>query len=133
MLVRILLLTLDQGDTSKLLLLVAVEPFTVTLIVPVETPDGTVTDSDELVAELTVADTPLNATLLLDVVEEKLEPLIVTTVPAIPKLGEKLLIDTLLELELVLVVVSVSVLVPVLVPTCPQTTHPESKDDTAKD
>ena len=44
-------------------------------------------------AVLTVAMVPLNFTVLLAIVGEKLEPVRVTTVPAVPVVGEKLVMD----------------------------------------
>lgn len=95
-----------QGDTSKLEVVVAVKPFTVTVIVPVVTPVGAVTFKEVLVAELTVAVVPLNRTVLLAAVVEKFVPVIVTTVPVTPNAGEKF----------VIVGVAVPVPVPVAVP-----------------
>lgn len=96
-----LLTKLVQGETVKLEVEVAVTPFTVTLMVPEVTPDGTVTVKEKLELELTVAVNPLNLTVLLEAVEEKLLPEIVTEVPAKPNVGEKLLIETepLVELD----------------------------------
>ncbi len=76
--------------TVKLLELTAVEPETVTLIGPVEAPEGTVTTSFVVVADETVAAAPLNCTESFDLVALKFVPLMVTDVPTAPLVGEKL-------------------------------------------
>ncbi len=105
-----------QGDTSKLEVVVAVKPFTVTVIVPVVTPVGAVTFKEVLVAELTVAVVPLNRTVLLAAVVEKFVPVIVTTVPVTPNAGEKFVIVGVAVPVPVPVPVAVPVPVPVAVP-----------------
>ena len=67
-----------------------VNPLTVTLINPVEAPEGTIAISCVVVAEATVAIEALNLTVLLAIVELKLLPVIVTDVPAVPLEGVKL-------------------------------------------
>ena len=69
---------------------VAVRLFTVTLIRPVVAPDGTVATISVLLALVTVAEVPLNATELLAAVVLKFSPVMVTDVPAVPLDGEKL-------------------------------------------
>jgi hypothetical protein len=69
---------------------VAVRLPTVTLIGPVVAPDGTVATISVLVALVTVAEVPLNATELLAAVVLKFAPVMVTDVPAVPLDGEKL-------------------------------------------
>jgi hypothetical protein len=69
---------------------VAVRLFTVTLIRPVVAPDGTVATISVIVALVTVAEVPLNATELLAAVVLKFPPVMVTEVPAVPLDGEKL-------------------------------------------
>jgi hypothetical protein len=69
---------------------VAVRLPTVTLIRPVVAPDGTVATISVLVALVTVAEVPLNATELLAAVVLKFSPVMVTDVPAVPPDGEKL-------------------------------------------
>lgn len=76
-----------------------------TEIVPEVTPLGAVTVNELVVAEFTTAVVPLNFTLFPEVVAEKLDPEIVTEVPATPKLGEKLDMDKVVEPELVVVLV----------------------------
>jgi hypothetical protein len=76
----------------KSVLLVAVWLFTCTDIFPVEVPEGTVVVSEVAVAAVTVAVVPLNLTILLTVVVEKLLPVMVTVVPTVPLAGLKLLI-----------------------------------------
>jgi len=97
--------------TVKLLPLVAVSPATVTLIVPVVAPLGTVATRLVVVAEVTVAVVPLNLTVLLAAVELKFVPEIVTEEPTAPLVG--------LKLEIVggTVTVNVPLLVPVRPPT----------------
>jgi hypothetical protein len=81
--------------TVKALLLVADEPETVTPIVPVVAPPGTVTTRLVVVALLTVAAVPLNVTALLPGVALKPVPWIVTVVPVGPDFGWKSMIETL--------------------------------------
>jgi hypothetical protein len=81
------------GDvTVKLELLVVVELPTVTVILPVVAPLGTATTSCVVLANETVAEVPLNLTVLLVLVVLKLVPVIVTDVPTGPLAGLKLLI-----------------------------------------
>lgn len=70
--------------------LVAVFAPTVTDILPVEAPEGTVAISWVALPELSEAVTPLNLTVLEPRVELKLVPEIVTEVPTIPLDGVKL-------------------------------------------
>jgi len=67
-------------------------PSTITVILPVVAPVGTVTVSSVAVAAVTVAAVPLNCTVLLPAVVLKLVPLIITVVPTAPLVGEKLVI-----------------------------------------
>lgn len=69
---------------------VAVWLLTVTLIGPVVAPDGTVLTISVLVELVTTADVPLNLTALFAVVVSKFVPTMVTVVPAVPLVGEKL-------------------------------------------
>ena len=59
------------------------------MIFPVVAPAGTSTVRLVAVAALTVAMVPLNFTVLLAIVGEKLVPVRVTMVPAVPVVGEK--------------------------------------------
>jgi hypothetical protein len=68
-------------------------PFTVTVILPVLTPEGTVTVSCVLVAAVTVAVAPLNVTVLFVVTVLKFRPVIFTVSLAIPLVGVKLVIE----------------------------------------
>lgn len=77
------------GSTTKLPALVAVPPDVVTDIVPVDAVAGTVALIDVDDKTVNVADTPLNFT---DVAPVKPEPVIVTTAPAGPDGGLKLVI-----------------------------------------
>lgn len=70
--------------------LVAVFEPTVTEILPVEAPEGTVAISWVALPELSEAVVPLNLTILELRVELKLVPEIVTEVPTIPLDGVKL-------------------------------------------
>ena len=81
-----------EGETQKLVALVAVFAPTVTVIVPLVAPAGTLVVM--LVAELAVAIavTPLNCTRLLAGVRSKLVPVMVTGVPTEPLNGVKLVI-----------------------------------------
>jgi len=78
---------LGPANTVNALELVAVPPAVVTLICPVEAPEGTTAVIDEDVAIVKLALTPLNFTAVAPV---KLVPLIVTTIPTAPLVGEKL-------------------------------------------
>jgi hypothetical protein len=66
--------------------LVAVPPAVITVICPVEAPEGTTAVIDEDEPTVKVALTPLNFT---DVAPVKLVPLIVTVIPIAPLVGEK--------------------------------------------
>jgi hypothetical protein len=72
---------------------VPVCPFTVTAILPVLAPDGTVTVSCVVVAAVTVAVVPLNVTVLFVVVALKLAPLIITVSPTAPLVAVKLVME----------------------------------------
>lgn len=74
----------------KSLALVAVFAPTVTVILPVEAPDGTVAINWVVLPELSEAVVPLNLTVLELSVELKLVPEIVTEVPTMPLEGVKL-------------------------------------------
>jgi hypothetical protein len=76
--------------TVKLPLLVAVVPPTVTFILPLVAPAGTVVTSCVEVAEVTTAAVPLKETPSLAGVELKFVPVIVTEVPTAPLVGVKL-------------------------------------------
>lgn len=78
------------ASTVKLLLDVAVEVPTVTLMGPVVAPVGTVVVSWFVVAAVTVAVVPLNLTVLELGVALKFCPWIVTVCPTLPCEGEKL-------------------------------------------
>jgi len=78
------------GSTLKLLPLVPVKPFTVTVIGPVVAPAGTLVVSDVAVAAVTVAAVPLNRTVFDDGVVLKLLPEMVTWAPTGAVAGEKL-------------------------------------------
>ena len=84
--------TVGGTVTVNVPLLVAVEPLTVTAILPVVAPLGTATTSVVVVADETVALVPLNLTVLLVFVALKFVPEIVTDVPTGPELGVKPLI-----------------------------------------
>lgn len=75
--------------TKKSVVVVAVCSFTVTLIFPVLAPSGTETTSCVADAEVTVAVTPLNFTVLLAAVVLKFDPVIVTAEPTSPDAGVK--------------------------------------------
>jgi len=79
-----------DGATVKLPLLVPVLLPTVTDIVPVVAVVGTVATSLVVVADVTAATVPLNLTVLLEIVELKFVPLMVTEVPGAPLVGLKL-------------------------------------------
>ena len=68
---------------------VAVCPFTVTDILPLVTPAGTVTVNCVFVAAETVAVVPLNFTLLVEAFALKLVPVIINCSPAAAADGEK--------------------------------------------
>ena len=76
--------------TVKLVEDVAVWPLTVTLILPVVAPPGTVVVIVVAVLFVIVAVTPLNFTVLFADVVLKLVPVIVTVVPVVPLVGLKL-------------------------------------------
>ena len=80
------------GITAKLLLLVPVNPLTVTAILPVVAPLGVVITSWVVVAELTAAVMPFRVTELFATVAPKPLPTIVTVVPVGPLVGVKLVI-----------------------------------------
>jgi hypothetical protein len=77
-------------NTVKLLLEVAVELPTVTLIAPVVAPAGTVVVKLFAVAAVIVAVVPLNFTVLALGVLLKFWPWIATVCPTLPCVGEKL-------------------------------------------
>jgi len=62
-------------------------------MVPVVAPAGTVATNLVVVAEVIVAEVPLNFTAFAEMVDPKLEPLIVTDVPGGPLGGVKLVMD----------------------------------------
>src|SRR5216683_303594 len=68
-------------------------PFTVTTTLPVAAPAGTGTTIEVALQLVGVAATPLNETVLVPWVAPKFAPATVTTVPASPEVGDKLLID----------------------------------------
>ena len=70
----------------------AINPFTKTLIGESVAPTGTVVVSEVAVAEVTVALTPPNQTILFTIVELKFVPVIVTAVPTAPLVGERFVI-----------------------------------------
>jgi hypothetical protein len=78
--------------TVKSFVEVALRPFTVTVILPVVAPAGTVTVSCVTVAAVTAAVVPLKVTVLLVVTVLKLVPVMVTVLPAAPLVGVKLVI-----------------------------------------
>jgi len=80
--------------TTKFVLEVAVAPATVTAIGPVVALAGTFATSVVLLAEMTVAGSPLKNTVLAEGAGLKPSPRIVTTVDGPPWLGEKLKIFT---------------------------------------
>jgi hypothetical protein len=80
------------GVIAKEEALVAVWPATVTAIVPLVAPGGTVVVMPVDVLAETTATVPLNLTVLLAGVGSKLVPVIVTIVPTIPPPGEKFVI-----------------------------------------
>lgn len=80
-----------QPFTVKLFALVAVIPFTVTVIFPVVAPAGTVVVIDVAVLAVTTAVVPLKFTVLFGGVVLKLVPVIVTVAPMLPLAGVKLM------------------------------------------
>lgn len=78
------------GRTAKFVVVVAVDPPTVTEMGPVVAPEGTVTVRELVVAAVTVATVPLNLTVSLAGVALKACPWIVTVVPMPPCAGVKL-------------------------------------------
>jgi hypothetical protein len=78
------------GGTVKLDELVAVSKFTVTEMVPVVAPAGTVVVMLVAVEAVTTAGTPLKLTVLLPGVALKFVPVMVTVVPGNPLVGVKL-------------------------------------------
>ena len=81
--------TVGGKITVKLVELVPVFPTTVTVIVPVVAPAGTVAVILVVVLAVTTAVVPLNLTILLVGVVLKLEPVMVTVVPIEPEVGVK--------------------------------------------
>jgi hypothetical protein len=82
-----------SGFTVKLVALVAVRLFTVTVITPVVVPAGTDVVMLESVLAVTNAALPLNLTILSAGIELKLVPAIETVVPMGPEEGKKDEID----------------------------------------
>jgi hypothetical protein len=76
-----------EGTTENGTPLLLAPPDT-TVTGPVKTPAGAATVIDVLLHDVGEAGTPLNMTMLDPCAEPKLEPEIVTTVPAEPELGE---------------------------------------------
>ena len=111
-----------DGMTVKLVMLVAVCPFTATVIVPVAAPVGTeVTMLVVVGVPVIVAVVPLNFTTLFAGVVSKFVPVIVTVAPNPPLVGLKLVIvgDGITVKLVVLVAVwplTVKVMVPVEAP-----------------
>ena len=68
-------------------------PFTVTTMLPVVAPDGTVAVIELSLHRVGVAATPLNVTVLAPCDNPKVEPVIVITAPTAPASGDKLVID----------------------------------------
>lgn len=83
----VILVLTDVLVTVNELELVAVPVGDVTAIVPVVAPEGTVTTSCVVDAELMAAVVPLNFTVSCDEVALKFEPVIVTCVPTGPDIG----------------------------------------------
>lgn len=81
-----------DGSTVKLVELVPVTPFTVTVIFPVVAPAGTVAVMLVEVDAVTMATVPLKSTLLLDVVGLKFVPVRLIEAPTAPLTGEKFVI-----------------------------------------
>ena len=75
--------------TVKMVALVAVCPFTVTVMAPVVAPTGTEVVMLVTVLAITVAEVSLNSTILLEGVASKFVPEIVTVVPTTPDNGVK--------------------------------------------
>jgi hypothetical protein len=73
--------------------LVAGVPFTVTEKTPEDAPDGTIAAMEVLAQLTTVAVVPFSAIVLFPCVAPKLEPAIITRVPAGPELGDRPVID----------------------------------------
>lgn len=80
-------------STPKKLLLVAVLPSRETEIAPELAPAGTVAVILVVVLCATVADTPLNLTMLLAGIVLKLVPVMVTEVPVGPEIGAKVVME----------------------------------------
>src|SRR5881394_2532376 len=78
------------ADTVKLTPLLDT-PFAVTTTLPVVAPVGTDTTMLVSVQLEGAAEVPLNATVLVPWVEPKPEPAIVSDAPAVPELGDRLL------------------------------------------
>jgi hypothetical protein len=91
-------------STMKLLLEVAVELPTATLMGPVVAPGGTVVVSRFAVAAVTLATVPLNLTVLEPGVALKFWPWMVTVCPTIPTAGAKLVIASALGEDVELVI-----------------------------
>ncbi len=68
-------------------------PLTVTITLPVVAPAGTAATIEVLLQLLTVAAVPLNLTVLEPCDEPKFVPVIVTDVPALPEVGDRLVMD----------------------------------------
>ena len=83
------LVIVGVGNTVKLTPLLAT-PLTVTITLPVLAPLGTVTPMLVALQLVTVADVPLNVTVLDPCVKPKFEPEIVTAVPTGPEVVDKL-------------------------------------------
>jgi hypothetical protein len=81
------------GPTTKFAEEVAVSPFAVTVTGPVVAPVGTVVTISVVVALMTTATVPLNETALLAAVGSKLDPAMVTAVPADPLDGVTLVME----------------------------------------
>jgi hypothetical protein len=100
--VGVKLVIVGAATTVKLVADVAVPTGVVTAIVPVVAPVGTFARMRVAELDVIVAAMPLNLT---DVAGERLEPEIVTTVPTLPEVGERLAIaggsETLKEVVLV--------------------------------
>jgi hypothetical protein len=87
--VKLVIVGSDGVVTVKSVALVAVLPATVTVILPVVAPAGTVVVMDVVVLAVAVAVVPLNLTVLLAGVALKFVPVIVTVVPVTPDVGVK--------------------------------------------
>lgn len=88
-----ILVIIGDSNTVKSAVEIAVCPLMVTDIFPVDAPVGTITLSNSELTNVTVAEIPLNITALFAIVGLKFVPVIMTTVPAIPLVGEKPVID----------------------------------------